>query len=315
MPRLYRKYSDYLKEKYGEKVYKLPINLPISCPNRIKGNGCSFCGDKGAGHESLSNRLSVSEQIKTNRDYISKRYKAKKFIAYLQNYSNTYMPLEQFMNYIIACKSDGVVEIAISTRPDCINEDYLMFLDQFRHENKIEISIELGLQTVNYKTLEKINRGHTLAEFIDAVLRIKKYNFDVCAHVIMNLPWDDEDDIIEGAKIISALGIQAVKCHSLYIVKGTEMADQYVRNEIEIINCESFKRRIILFLEHLDPEIVIQRIMARAPEEETLFANWGRSWWIIKEEIEEEMVKNDTYQGKKFNYLNGKALKGEAVPF
>ena len=168
-----------LKEKYGEKVYKLPVNIPVTCPNRdgtVGYGGCIFCGEEGAGFETLSNSLSVVRQLKTNMDYIRKKYNAHKFISYFQNFSNTYLPLEQFKKYIREACLEDIVEISISTRPDCINDQYLFFLDEIRHEKNVEISIELGLQTVNYHSLLKINRGHTLAEFIDAMLRINSFN-------------------------------------------------------------------------------------------------------------------------------------------
>ena len=158
---LYRKYSDYLKEKYGEKVYKLPINLPITCPNRIHGTGCSFCSEVGTGFEALQNTLTVTEQIEQTKTLITKKYKAKKFIAYFQNYTNTYMPLEQFRSYIReAVQIPDIVEISISTRPDCIRNSYLQVLKEIQDEFKISIHIELGLQTVNYHTLDFIDRGH-----------------------------------------------------------------------------------------------------------------------------------------------------------
>lgn len=309
---LYRRYSDYLKEKYGEKVYKLPINLPVTCPNRdgVAGcGGCTFCGDEGAGFENLSNLIPVSEQIHQNKAYISKKYKAKKFIAYFQNFSNTYMPLDVFKEVMEQAAKEDIVQLAISTRPDCIREEYLQFLSELKNKYNIDIAIELGLQTVNSHSLIKINRGHTLAEFIDAVLRIKKYGFEICAHLILNLPWDTRMDVIESAKIISALSINQVKLHSLYIVENTVMGEQYKNKEFDMISVEEYKRRVIDFLEYLSPDIVVQRLIGRAPEENTLFVNWNMSWWKIRDEIEEEMRANNYYQGRLCNYLNGKAVR------
>ena len=126
---LYRKYSDYLKEKYGEKVYKLPINLPITCPNRIQNTGCTFCAEVGTGFEAMKNSVSVTEQLIHTKELITRKYKAKKFIAYFQNFTNTFMPLDQFEKYIQeAAMVDDIVEISISTRPDCIQDDYLAYL-------------------------------------------------------------------------------------------------------------------------------------------------------------------------------------------
>lgn len=302
MNKLYNEYSKYLKDKYGEKVYKLPINIPVTCPNRdgtLGVGGCTFCAEVGAGFESLDNKLTVKEQLIKNKEYISKRYKAKKFIAYFQNYTNTYLELEKFKEYVMQTIMDDVVEVAISTRPDCINNEYLDFLKKFSIENNMSITIELGLQTSNYHTLNKVNRGHTLAEFIDAVLRIKKYDFDICTHLILNLPYDNIDDVVETAKILSALKIKFVKLHSLYVIENTVMGRMLEEGKIKLHSKKDYIKRVICFLEYLDDSIVIQRIIGRAPKENSLFVNWGESWWKIKEEIEQEMLNKSTYQGIK----------------
>ena len=308
----YKAYSEYLKEKYGEKVYKLPVNLPITCPNKDGSagyGGCIYCGEVGAAFENLPCSMPVEEQIRENMDFIGKKYKANKFIAYFQNFTNTYMPYEEFCDYITSAKKDKIVEIAISTRPDCINDRYMEFLKKFSQENGINISIELGLQSVNYKTLKKINRGHTLAEFIDAVQIVHKYGFEVCAHLILNLPWDDMDDVVECAKILSSLKDDQVKLHSLYIVKNTPMADMYINGEFDMGTYEDYIDRVVTFLEHLSPDVAIQRLIGRAREEHTVFANYGTSWWKIKDAIDARLEALDTRQGSKCDYLGGKCLK------
>ena len=309
---LYNTYSDYLKRKYGSKTYKLPLNIPVTCPNRdgkLGEGGCIFCAEIGTGFESLAENLTVREQLVRNKDYIGKRYKAEKFIAYFQNFTNTYLPLESFKEYIYEALIEDVVEIAISTRPDCIGGDYLDFLEKIKLEHSVEISFELGLQTVNYHSLQKINRGHSLAEFIDAVLQIKKYGFEICCHLILNLPWDKGKDVVENAKIMSALGLDQVKLHALYIVENTVLGDMYKNGEIKLISAQEYKNRVIEFLQYLDPDIIIQRLIGRAPEENSLFVNWGMSWWKIRDEIHEQMRREGKYQGQKFNYLRGKALE------
>ena len=160
-PRLYRAYSDFLLERYGEKVYKIPINLPVGCPNRdgtCGQGGCIYCGDDGAGFEDLPNTLSVQEQIAINQPKMRKKFKAKKFIAYFQNFTNTYMPLAELKRCMQAAAGPDIVEIALSTRPDCINDTLLSFLRDFAEETGIRITLEVGLQTVNYHTLAWINR-------------------------------------------------------------------------------------------------------------------------------------------------------------
>ena len=306
---LYYPYSKYLKMRYGEKVYKLPVNLPVSCPNRITGKGCSFCAEAGTGFEAMNSAISVTEQLLHTREYIEKRYHAHKFIAYFQNYTNTFMPLEDFRSYMQeAAKVTDIVEISVSTRPDCIREDYLDVLDEIRETTDIQITIELGLQTVNYHTLKAISRGHSLAEFIDAVLRISRYSFDICTHVILNLPGDCKDDSIETAKILSSLPIQIVKAHSLYIAKNTQLCEAYENGTITLCAKEEYLERLMLFLEYLRPDIAVERLFSRIPEKDAVFCNWNTSWWKLKDELFEKMSSAHSFQGKCFNYLDGAAL-------
>ena len=309
---LYNVYSDYLKKKYGTKVYKLPVGLPVTCPNRdgqCGAGGCTFCGEIGAGYENLPAEMTVAEQIKVNMAHIAPKYKAEKFIAYFQNFSNTYLEIDKLKSYLEeACQKD-VVAIALATRPDCVNEEYLKMLQKFKKEKNIDIIIELGLQTVNYHSLRKVNRGHSLAEFIDAVLRIKQYQIEVCVHLILNFPWDDLNDVIENAKILSSLKVDQVKLHALYIVKNTKMAEQYINGELTLIDKDEYKERVITFLEYLAKDIVVQRLIGRAPESNTLFSNWKTGWWKIRDDITKTMQERGCYQGRLCDYLNGKAVQ------
>ncbi len=307
MDKIYNKYSDYLKNRYGERVYKIPINLPVTCPNRdgTKGvGGCTFCGEDGAGHENLEATMSIKEQLLTNIEYIGKRYKAKKFIPYFQNYTNTYLPVDEFEKYMEEVIIDNVVEIAVSTRPDCVSNEHLQVLQKIKEKYNVNITVELGLQTANYKSLKKINRGHSLSEYIETILNIKKYGFQVCTHIILNLPWDDIDDVIETAKIVSVLKSDYIKLHSLYIIKGTVMEEEYNRGDFKISSMEEYKKRVITFLEYLSPNVQIQRLIGRAPKDITSFANWGASWWKIRDEIEEFMYTNDIKQGDKSDFCH-----------
>jgi len=309
----YNVYSQYLKRKYGEKVYKLPLFTVRTCPNRdgtLGRGGCDFCDEMGSGFNCLYNDISISEQIKKNKEFVKKRYKANLFIAYFQAFSNTYQPLQEFKkNVLQVLEEKDIVEIAISTRPDCINDHYLDFLLDVKKNRNIEINIELGLQTVNYHILKNINRGHSLAEFIDAVLKIKAKGLKTTVHLILNLPESDMLDVIESAKIVSALKIDYAKLHSLYIVNGSVFGKKLKENNIHLCNKEEYISRAVHFLEYLDPKIVIQRLVARGPRDKTIFENWNQSWWSIKQEIESALEKRNTHQGRHFDYLNGKALR------
>ena len=224
-----------------------------------------------------------------------------------------YMPLAQFQETVLAAIDDeDLVGLAISTRPDCVNDAYLEFLAEVKASRNLDIDIELGLQTVNYHNLVDINRGHTLAEYIDAVLRIKRYGLSTTAHVILNLPGDTELDVIETAKIISALGVDFVKLHSLYVVRGTELGRRYEAGEFVMISLKEYVERVVTFLEYLSPEIVIQRLVGKGPQDDSLlFCNWDTSWWKIKDAIDAEFLARNSRQGSKFDYLNGKAVMGK----
>ena len=165
------------------------------------------------------------------------------------------------------------------------------------------------MQTVNYKTLAKINRGHTVAEYIDAMVMLREYPFRTCTHVILDLPWDTMEDTVETAKIIAALGSDEVKLHALYIIKNTAMAEWYAQGKIKLWTCEEYVRRVVAFLEYSRPDTVFQRLIGRAPKEATDFANWGMGWWRIRDMIDEELEKRGTCQGARCDYLHGKAVR------
>lgn len=306
----YKTYSGHLKELYGEKVYKLPVNLPVTCPNRMDGNGCSFCGGVGTGFEAMSCETSVSEQLSSTKDKIAKRYKAKKFIAYFQNYTNTFLPVRQLEQYMVeAAQLEDIVGISISTRPDCITREYLDCMKKVSKQYQVKISIEYGLQTVNYKTLEKINRGHSLAEYLDAVLMTAPYGFEICTHIILNLPGDDMTDVIETAKILSALPVQIVKLHSLYVPKGSRLYEEFESGKVKMCSAEEYLKRLVTFICYVRKDMVIERLFSRVPKEDASFSNWGISWWKLKDQFDEIMEKNDLTQGCKEDYLNGAALR------
>ena len=308
----YNVYSTYLKERYGEKVYKLPISIPDTCPNRdgtLGTRGCAFCGSIGAGYENLPADMTIQRQIEANIAHIQPKYKANKFIAYFQNFTNTYIRPDVFRQYLIeACRPD-IVGIAVATRPDCVNTTYFDIMAEIKETYGVDILVEFGLQTVNYKTLQKINRGHTLAEYIDAMMMIQAYPFRNCTHVILDLPWDTMEDVVETAKIISALPTHEIKLHALYIIKNTVMADWYKTGEIQLLSAEEYVDRVVTFLEYTRPDIVFQRLIGRAPKEATEFANWGMGWWKIRDMIDAELARRDTRQGAKCTYLHGKAVR------
>ena len=292
----YRNYSDYLKGKYGEKVYKIPISLPVTCPNRdgsLSSSPCIFCGSIGADYETKAVGMGITQQLNRSIAHVGPKYKAKKFIAYFLNYTNTYAKPEDFQVWMEeAMAHPDVVGVDVSTRPDCIHERYLDILKETAAKYGKDVTIELGLQSSNAHTLLKLGRCHTVAEYIDA-----------------DLPWDDRIDVIEAAKLISVLPVTEVKLHSLYIVKGTALADMYQRGEVKLSSMEEYMERVMLFLSYLRKDIVIQRIVGRASGGNTLSVNGGSPWWEVKKRIDALMEERNISQGCLCDYLDGKAIK------
>ena len=302
MEELYFTFAHQKRLQYGEKVYKLPVNLPATCPNRdgTKGwGGCIFCGAKGTGFENLSSSLPVREQLARNRAYIGPKYKARKFIAYFQNFTNTYFPAEKMYAYTReAAQGEGVVELCFATRPDCVGKEVLSAIREGAAGKGV--CIELGLQSVNEETLRRINRGHTVEEYVEAVKRIQAFGFQVGTHLILNLPWDGADMARKAARLVSGLKIDTVKLHTLYIEKGTELGLLYQEGQIQICSPGDYVQRAADFLEGLRPDISVQRLASRVPNGDTIFCNWGMGWWRIRDEICRELEKRGTRQGERW---------------
>ncbi len=293
-------YSNYLIDKYGAKTYKCPIHIPSTCPNRdgtLGYDGCAFCSEKGTGFESLHHNVDVSSQIEHSRKKMKKRYKAQKFIGYFQNYTNTYMPLHEFINYIDEALTCDLVGIDIATRPDTLPDAYLEALYKIKEDNKINITFELGLQIANDVTLKEIQRGHTVADYVQTAQRIKAYGFELCTHLILNLPETSMEDVVYTAQIVNSVGTECVKLHSLYVAKGSLYEKMYHEGRLHIGSVDEYVQRVVLFLCYLNPEIAIARFVSRIPEEESVFSNWDKSWWHIYNQIITVLDTQELHQG------------------
>lgn len=298
----YRTFSAFLKERYKERVYKLPLNYPGTCPNRDPATGkggCIYCGEEAAAFELLDEKCDIAAQFEQNREYIGTKYKAEKFIAYLQNHTATYMPPENFEKILstLAEHREDICAVYVSTRPDCVSRVYLDILKDIQKELGIDCVIELGLQSGNDDTLKILNRNHSIKDFEDAANIIHSYGFDICAHLIIDLPYDDLLDIENTARIINNNHIQQVKCHSLYILKNTYLGDLYLKGEFVPVSYEEYLERMVLFIRMVNKQVIFQRFTGRAPKERTLFCNFGKSWWRMQDDINRILDENNYFQG------------------
>ena len=297
----YRSLSSYLKEKFGEKVYRVSIDAGFTCPNRdgtLAHGGCIFCDEAGSRARYVEPQLPIREQLIKGMDFIGHRFGARKFIAYFQAYSNTYAPIEKLREiYSIPLEFPEVVGISISTRPDLVSEDVLTLLDEL--SDKVHVWLEIGVQSFHYRSLVKVRRFHGVAESIDAILRAQKHRVEVVTHVILGLPGETVREMIETARILSALGVNGVKMHHLYVVKNTDLAKLYENGKVKVFDTpEDYVKVAALFIAHLSPEIVIHRLAGRAPADMLIAPEWTSNKFAPIQAIQKELQDKNLYQGK-----------------
>jgi len=282
-------------------VQKITLDAGLTCPNRdgTRGRGgCIYCNSRGSG-TGLGQTLSISQQIDRARQYLKKRYKAKKFLAYFQSFSNTYAPLEKLKNiYGEALGFPDVVGLSIGTRPDCVEEEVLDYLHEISRTHLVWL--EYGLQSAHEKTLSLINRGHGVAEFIDAVERTRRRGLNICVHVILGLPGEEKRHMLETAKFIAGMDIQGIKLHLLYVIKDTPLHKMYREGEYKCLSREVYCEIVGEFISLLPPHMVVQRITGDPHPHELVAPIWALDKMRNREAILEYMRTRNLYQGKFF---------------
>ncbi|MGM0466956.1 MAG: TIGR01212 family radical SAM protein [Acidobacteriota bacterium] len=300
----YRKFSHHLKKTFGCRVYKISLDAGLSCPNRdgtLSTKGCIFC-DPSGGSGRKSQPVSISEQISLGMEGLKKRYKADKFIAYFQTFTNTYGPLDKLKKlYQEAVQHPDVIGISIATRPDCLNKNILDLIEDY--SKNYYTWIELGVQSIHKKSLEYMNRGHGLFDTVDAILSLKNRGINVCGHFILGLPGEDLEDMAETAGVMSRLGIQAAKLHMLYVAKGAPLAEEYEKEKISLLTKKQYVQAAVHFLEHLSPAVIIQRLVSEAHPDLLIAPEWLKNKSQVIAEIETELQAKDTWQGKKYQTI------------
>jgi uncharacterized protein len=296
----YYTYKHFLMNRYGEKVYKLPIQIPVVCPNRDPeraNSGCAFCSSLGTGFESMERFTPINEQLAFAKSKVNSRYQANKFIGYFQNYTNTTIPVEKLIDYLDQVVAFGVVGIDIATRPDCLSKDYLKVLSSYKKTHNIDITFEIGLQIANDQILSEMNRGHTVRDFIDGMSLIHEYDFSTCVHLILNLPNSTLEDVRNTVSLLNQVNCDVVKLHSLYIPNDCALSQPYLEGNLDICSSQEYVSRVVYFISHIHKSIAISRLVSRIPEENALFSNWGMSWWKVYNEIQEQLEMHNIYQG------------------
>ncbi len=296
-----RRLSDYCKEKFGTKVYRLALSSGATCPNRdgkVGVGGCSFCSEKGSG-EFAVDVMDLDLQIERAKALISKKFPNsintadRKYIAYFQSFSNTYGDTKRLIGlFERAINKDEVVALSIATRPDCFSEEMLNSLERL---NKIKpVWIELGLQTINENTARDFNRGYTLDVFEKTYTELKKRNFEVIVHMILGLPGESEEDMYATVKYLSKKNIDGIKIHGLHILKGTRLAGEYEKHPFKIMSLEEYTRVLINCLKLLPKNTVVHRMTGDGDKKILIEPQWSadkkRVLNYINKKIKEELL-------------------------
>ncbi len=300
MQHRYTDLNTYLRGVFGCRVQKITIDAGLSCPNRdgtISTGGCIYCNARGSGTGAHAAGLSIIDQLERGKKALSKRYKAKKFIAYFQSFSNTYAPVDRLKAmYDEALSVQDVVGLSIGTRPDCVDQPVLELLEGYA--KNVLVWIEYGLQTSNDRTLKAINRGHDAACFRQAVEKTRNRGIQICAHIILGLPFEEKADMLQTADWVAGLGIQGIKIHLLYVVKGTPMETLYLNGEYRCLDQQEYVDRVCDVLERIPKEMIVQRLTGDPHPEELAAPGWAMRKAETLSMIRERLVERDTWQGK-----------------
>lgn len=288
-----------LLRRHGERVHKIALDAGFTCPNRdgTKGRGgCSFCNNVSFSPDA-DTRLGLAEQIAKARRAIARRTRAKKFIAYFQAYTNTYDKVEALdALYREALKEQGMVGLAVGTRPDCVSSGVLDLLDRFRGQG-LEVWLELGLQSAFDETLERVKRGHTFAEYRSTVLAARQRGIPVCTHLIVGLPGETEAHCHATLDIVLETGVDGLKLHPLHIVKHTLLAHQWRKGEYAPLSGKAYIAMAANLIERTPAHIVYHRVTATASRDVLLAPAWCAEKWNVLNGIEFELRRRGTRQG------------------
>ena len=296
----YRDLNTYFRTLFGCRVHKVTVDAGLNCPNRdgtLSTGGCIYCNAKGSGTGAHQQGLSITRQIENSKARIARRFKTNKLMAYFQSFTNTYAPVERLKAlFDEALAIEEVVGLAIGTRPDCVDPPALDLLEAYAKKHLIWI--EYGLQSAHDRTLSLINRGHDFACFEQAVAATGNRNINICAHVILGLPGETHQDMLETADAVAAMGIDGIKLHLLYVVRGTPMESLYRDGRYRCLEQREYAERVCDFIERLPETMIIQRLTGDPHPKELVAPAWSLQKKETLDLIHTIFVEKNTWQGK-----------------
>ncbi len=300
LPERYRSYGRFLKERFGCRVHKISVDGGFSCPNRdgtVAVGGCAYCNNDSFRPGTANSLKPIREQVREGIEHSRRRFGAEKFIVYFQPFTNTHAPLETLVPlYEAALDHPDVVGLSLGTRPDCVDEHKVAWLEKLARTHFV--TVEYGLQSIYDRTLERINRGHNFQSWLNAMNLTRNRGIFLCTHLILGFPWESREEMLHEAGVLSDKGLNLLKLHHLHVVRNTAMEKEYRATPFPLLSLEEYADLVADFLERLSPDIFIERLFGLAPDEQLIAPIWGKSKGDIRRFIEQRFEARDTYQGK-----------------
>lgn len=298
----YQLFSEQLKNRFGTRVHKISIDAGFGCPNRNGGRGgagCLFCDPGGSGSVGIERHLGVAEQLEQGKEVMTRKYKAGKFMAYFQPFSNTLAPVSQLRSlYDEALAVDDVVGLAVGTRPDCVPPEVLDLLGEYHR--KTYFWLELGLQSSHDKTLRWLKRGHDFATFAKAYHEAKSRGLRVCVHVILGLPGENRNDVLATADVLAGLQVDGVKLHLLHVLQNTPLGSLYAEGKVQLLAMDEYVELVVDVMERLHPATLIHRLTGDGPRDQLLAPLWSLKKWEVLNAIDAEFDRRGSRQGDRY---------------
>ena len=300
----YNDLSAYLSAHFPYKVQKISLNAGFTCPNRdgtVGYGGCTYCNNQTFNPAYCKTEKTVTEQLEEGKQFFARKYPEMKFLAYFQAYTNTYAELEELKRkYEEALLVKDVVGIVIGTRPDCMPDTLLDYLEELNQ--RTFLIVEYGVESTDNDTLKRINRGHTFEVAVEAIRMTAARGIRVGAHIILGLPGESNEQLIKQAGVLSALPLTTLKLHQLQLIKGTRMAHEFEMQpeDFHLYSADEYIDLVIDYVEHLRPDLVLERFVSQSPKELLIAPDWGLKNHEFTDKVKKRMRERDAWQGKKY---------------
>lgn len=298
----YATFNEELRRRFGCRVQRISLDAGFSCPNRdgsIGVGGCSFCNQRGAAAVGVPIELPLADQLALSKEYLRRKFKAEKFLGYFQAYTNTYASVDRLRQlYETALNDPDIVGLIIGTRPDCLPEPVLDLLAELHQRSYLWL--ELGMQTMHDRTLTAINRGHDHSCLVEAVQHCQSRGLRVCVHLILGLPGETREEILDSVLELNRLGVDGVKLHHLHVLKGSRFEAEYRRGALRLLERDDYVQLVCDAVELLDPRILVHRLMGDG-RSELVAPDWSRRKLEVLNRIDAELTKRNSRQGSRLS--------------